>query len=524
MPVWRLVGLGIMVAFAIGAVVASPGDADASIRLVPVLSGLDNPVLVTNARDGSNRLFIVEQAGVIKVLQPGAASPTVLLDISTKVLFGGEQGLLGLTFHPQFASNRRFFVDYTRKPDGATVIAQYQVLPGNPNVAGPTETALLVIPQPFANHNGGMIEFGPDGFLYIAMGDGGSGNDPGNRAQDITQLLGKILRIDVDHPSGGLPYSSPPDNPFVGDPAGRDEIFASGLRNPYRFSFDRATGDLYGGDVGQNAVEEIDIITRGGNYGWRIWEGTQCTGNDPTLCNPADFIFPITEYTHAAGRCGVIGGYVYRGVRASLPAGSYVYGDLCTGEIFVLQVELATVALDTELTLSSFGEDEAGELYVVSLGGTVDRIANACDPGGAPDPACPAVSLLASVNQPQFSLGQTLVVTVGFANLAFPAAADIYLGIVQPDGSIAFFTSTGGTIAFGDVADLASFVPIAMGVPLAMASSTTVPSFFSHQWADAEQRGVYTLFLFALQAGALRDGTVTSAEILGLATTLFSFP
>src|SRR5688572_22407389 len=248
MTMWTLVTLGIIVASAICVLVLSAGAADASITLVPVLSGLDNPVLVANARDGGHRLFIVEQAGVIKVLQPGAASPTVVLDISATVLFGGEQGLLGLTFHPQFASNGRFFVNYTREPDGATVVAQYQMSTGNPNVADPSETTFLVIPQPFANHNGGMVEFGPDGFLYIATGDGGSGNDPGNRAQDNSQLLGKILRIDVDHPSGGLPYSSPPDNPFVGDPAGRAEIFAYGLRNPYRFSFDRATGDLYAGD------------------------------------------------------------------------------------------------------------------------------------------------------------------------------------------------------------------------------------------------------------------------------------
>jgi glucose/arabinose dehydrogenase len=519
-----LVALGMIVASAICVLVLHAGAAAASITLVPVLSGLDNPVLVANARDGSHRLFIVEQAGVIKVLQAGAASPTVVLDISAKVQFGGEQGLLGLTFHPQFASNGRFFVNYTREPDGATVVAQYQMSTGNPNVADPSETTLLVMPQPFANHNGGMIEFGPDGFLYIATGDGGSGDDPGNRAQDNSQLLGKILRIDVDHPSGGLPYSSPPDNPFVGDPAGRAEIFAYGLRNPYRFSFDRATGDLYAGDVGQNAMEEIDIITRGGNYGWRTWEGTQCTGNDPTRCNAAGYIFPITEYAHAAGRCAVIGGYVYRGARATLPGGSYIYGDLCSGEVFLLQLGFATIAHHTGRSLSSFGEDEAGELYVVSIGGTVERIANACDAGGASDPACPPVGLLASVNEPQFSVGRRLVVTVGFTNQGFPAVADFYVGIVQPDGVVAFFTSTAETIAFGDVADPASYAPIATQVPLDMASSTTVPGFFSHEWTGAEQRGAYTLFILVLQAGALQDGTVTSGEILGLATTLFSFP
>ncbi len=347
------------------------------------------------------------------MLQPGGSSAGVFLDIRGKVLFGGEQGLLGLTFHPQFSSNRRFFVNYTRRPDGATVVSEYRVSAGNPNAADPAETVLLVIAQPFANHNGGMIEFGHDGFLYIAMGDGGSGNDPGNRAQNVNDLLGKVLRIDVDNPAGGLPYSSPPDNPFVGAAAGRPEIFAYGLRNPFRFSFDRATGELYAGDVGQNAVEEIDIITRGGNYGWRIWEGSRCTNNDPGLCTTAGFIFPIAEYTHAGGRCAILGGHVYRGAAATLPAGSYVYGDLCTGEILLLQNGVQRVLLDTGLGISSFGEDEAGELYVVSLGGAVQRLVNVCAPGATNDPLCGSLRLSAAVNQAAFTVGQTLQASVG---------------------------------------------------------------------------------------------------------------
>jgi glucose/arabinose dehydrogenase len=371
-------GLGVILASlaspSAGALTASPA-ATSSIRLVPVLAGLNSPVFVTNARDGSNRLFVVELGGVIKVLAPGSGTPTVFLDITSKVLSGSEQGLLGLTFHPQFGSNRRFFVDYTRQSDGATVIAQYQASAGDPNVADPTETVLLVVPQPFANHNGGMVEFGPDGFLYIGMGDGGAGNDPGDRAQATTELLGKVLRIDVDHSNGAQPYSSPSTNPFFGADPGRDEIYADGFRNPWRFSFDRSTGQLYVGDVGQNTVEEIDIVTLGGNYGWRIWEGTQCTGNDPGLCDPAGFIFPVAEYDHSGGRCAVIGGYAYRGVQATLADGSYVYGDECTGEIFVLANQVSSVALHTGLTISSFGEDESGEIYVVDLAGTVSRIA-----------------------------------------------------------------------------------------------------------------------------------------------------
>ena len=345
----------------------------AAIQLQPVLTGLSSPLYVTSARDGTNRLFIVEQGGRILVLQPGATAATVFLDITSKVLSGGERGLLGLAFHPQYAVNRRFFVNYTRRPDGATVIAEYQASAADSNVADPTERQLLVISQPFANHNGGMIEFGPDGFLYIGMGDGGSGNDPGNRAQDINDLLGKMLRIDIDAP--GVPYSSPPSNPFFGATPGRDEIFATGLRNPFRFSFDRGTGQLYAGDVGQGAREEIDIITLGGNYGWRVFEGTLCTNNDPGLCNPTNFVPPIAEYDHSGGRCSITGGYVYRGSRSTLPMGTYIYGDFCTGEIFQLfpasNGGAQSVLLDTTLSISSFGEDEAGEIFVVDLGGTV---------------------------------------------------------------------------------------------------------------------------------------------------------
>ena len=354
---------------------ASPALAAGPVQLRQILSGLNTPDYVTSARDGSNRLFIVEQAGIIKVLQPGSRLPTVFLDIRSKVKFEGEQGLLGLAFHPDFSTNRRFFVNYTRTPDGATVLAEYLASAANLDVAEKTELVILLVAQPFENHNGGMVEFGPDGYLYIGMGDGGSGNDPGNRAQDVNELLGKMLRIDVDDLPNDLRYSSPPDNPFAGTTAGRDEIFAVGLRNPFRFSFDRQTGELYAGDVGQGEVEEIDKIVKGGNYGWRIWEGTRCTDNDPTLCNRAGFVFPIAEYTHTSGRCAVIGGYVYRGRAGTLPAGSYVYGDLCTGEIFILENGVESLLLDANLSIASFGEDEAGEIYVVGLGGTLHRIA-----------------------------------------------------------------------------------------------------------------------------------------------------
>ena len=363
-----------------------------AIELQSLLTGLSSPVYVTHSRDGTNRLFIVEQPGRIKVLQPGATSPTVFLNITAKVLFGGEQGLLGLAFHPNYAVNRRFFVNYTRLTDGDTVIAEYQASSMDPNIADTTETELLVIDQPFANHNGGMLEFGVDGFLYIGMGDGGSGNDPGNRAQDITELLGKMLRINIDVPNGPVPYSSPPTNPFFGSIPGRDEIFALGFRNPFRWSFDRLTNLLFAADVGQSAREEIDIVSLGGNYGWRVFEGTLCTGlNPPDPMCIGSYIAPIAEYSHMGGRCSITGGYVYRGARSTLPVGAYVYGDFCTGEIFQLNPAasggVVSTLLDTTLSISSFGEDEAGEIYVVGLGGTVDRLTdpNASTSGGDGD-------------------------------------------------------------------------------------------------------------------------------------------
>lgn len=354
-----------------------PAPGQFEIELETVLSGLTNPVYVTVAHDESNRLFIVEQSGRIMVLQPGASTPTVFLDITSRVLSGGERGLLGLAFHPQFRANGRFFVDYTRAPDGATVIAEYRTSAADRNLASTSEAVLLVISQPFANHNGGMIEFGPDNFLYIGMGDGGSANDPDNRAQNINELLGKILRIDVDHANGSIPYSSPSDNPFFGSIPGRDEIYALGMRNPWRFSFDRATGKLYVGDVGQSAWEEIDIVTRGGNYGWRIMEGDRCNSSiGGGVCNTSGLVPPVAQYDHSSGRCSITGGYVYRGSKGTLPSGMYVFADYCSGEVFSFIGGQQGVLLDTSLNISSLGQDEAGEIYVVALGGTVHRIVN----------------------------------------------------------------------------------------------------------------------------------------------------
>jgi glucose/arabinose dehydrogenase len=351
------------------------------IRLEPYLSGLSSPLLATNAKDGTKRLFVVQQGGIIKVVPPTATTATDFMNITPRVLSGGERGLLGLAFHPQFTTNGYFFVNYTRTGDGATVIARFKTTDST-NALGDSnsERILLVIPQPFANHNGGMIEFRTDDGahnLYIGMGDGGSANDPGNRAQNINELLGKYLRITPDV-SGSITapaYTVPADNPFVGID-GADEIYAVGMRNPFRWSFDRLTKELWAGDVGQNAIEEVDIITRGGNYGWRVYEGTQCTNLDPGLCIPTNYTPPVFQYNNVGSpRCSITGGYVYRGMRAALPGGSYIYGDYCTGEIFIWNNNQQALLVDTPRNISSFGEDEDGELYVVGLGGTVERIA-----------------------------------------------------------------------------------------------------------------------------------------------------
>jgi glucose/arabinose dehydrogenase len=356
--------------------VATAGNlATAKIALKQIADGLEQPVYATHAGDNSGRLFVVEKRGRIIILRDGAPAETPFLDISDRVgSSGSDQGLLSVAFHPQFAQNGRFFVDYTDR-SGDTVISRFQA---NGDAADPdSETVLLKIDQPYANHNGGLVLFGPDNYLYIGMGDGGSGGDPQGNGQNRQALLGKMLRIDVD---GGEPYGIPSDNPWPTGGDARPEVWAYGLRNPWRFSFDRANGDLYIADVGQGEYEEIDVQRAGSaagqNYGWNIAEGSHCFRSQS--CDTNGLLAPVAEYDHSQG-CSITGGYVYRGAAFPSLQGLYFYGDYCSGKVWVLsetspgrweQREL----LQSDASISSFGEDQAGELYLTDLSGKLYQV------------------------------------------------------------------------------------------------------------------------------------------------------
>jgi uncharacterized repeat protein (TIGR03806 family) len=345
-------------------------------RVFPSLS-FSSPIQLTHPPDGTDRVFVVEQGGRIRVFPNGSPASSSEFLAVTGVVAGGEEGLLGLAFHPSYAANGYFYVYYSAGSPRRSVIARYRVS-GNPNVAdAASRQILLEIPQPYSNHNGGQLAYGPDGMLYIGLGDGGSANDPGNRAQNMNELLGKILRIDVDRADAGKAYAVPPDNPFVGQSGARGEIWAVGLRNPWRMSFDRLTHALWAGDVGQGNWEEIDLIERGGNYGWRRKEGFACY-NPGSNCDTGNLIDPLAVYSHSEG-CSVTGGFVYRGSRLPELYGAYLYGDYCSGNIWALRYDGATTSVQrivsgSGLNISSFGEDRDGELYVVHLGGTIHRL------------------------------------------------------------------------------------------------------------------------------------------------------
>jgi glucose/arabinose dehydrogenase len=334
------------------------------------------PVELVSPEDNTNRAFVVEQSGRIMsfVNKPDAKNATIFLDIVKNVDSGGEKGLLGLAFHPDFKSNGFFYVNYTRSSPLETVVSRFKANGASPQTADPkSEQVLLHFRQPYSNHNGGKIAFGKDGFLYISTGDGGSGGDPHNNGQDRTSWLGKILRINVDKPAGGKKYSIPSDNPFRGNEEGYlEEIYAYGLRNVWRFNFDDETGQLWAGDVGQNKIEEVDIIEKGGNYGWRIMEGEECF--KPRDCKKENLILPIWSY-HQGSSTGrsVTGGYVCRDKNLPALNGKYIYGDFVSGNIWALTFS-GNRATKNELIaslpdgLSSFGEDSRKNLYVLSYG------------------------------------------------------------------------------------------------------------------------------------------------------------
>ena len=356
------------------------------IVLESYASGFSQPVDITHAGDG--RLFITERAGRIRIIdENGTILSNPFLNIQNQVNSDpNERGLLGLIFHPDYANNGYFYVNYTRS-NGDTRISRFSVA-NDPNTADPnSEVILMDIPQPFWNHNAGDLEFGPDGYLYIGTGDGGSGGDPGNRSQNPQDLLGKMLRIDVD---GGTPYAIPADNPFVNDATTADEIWALGLRNPWRYSFDRETGDLWIGDVGQNIYEEIDFqpanSTGGENYGWRCYEG-DASFNTSGCGNASSYVGPVYDYAHSGLHCSVTGGFVYRGCDYEDIVGMYIYADYCSGRFWGITPDgqggwtNVQVASYPGYDVSTFGEDVNGELYVARLTqGRIYRVKSAAEP------------------------------------------------------------------------------------------------------------------------------------------------
>ena len=372
-----------------------PPVAAPQVALQQVFAGLAPapaaPVSLQQAPGDATRWFVVEQTGVIRTFanDNDATATLTFLDVSARVISGGERGLLGMAFHPDFPNTPEVFISYTGAPDLTSYVSRFSSADGGQTLDATSEQMILSVPQDFSNHNGGNIVFGPDGYLYIGFGDGGSGGDPLDRAQDNTNLLGTMVRIDID---GGNPYAVPaadPGNPFVANqtcPQGFSiggeecpEIFAWGLRNPWRFSFDRQTGDLWAGDVGQSAWEEIDIVTAGGDYGWDDREGAHCF--EPATDCIADSIDPVTEYGRTLG-ASVTGGFVYRGVAVADLVGWYLFGDFVSGRLFAIPADSVPgtepeVLLETGLGIAAFGESVDGELFIVNYGGSIHQVVSA---------------------------------------------------------------------------------------------------------------------------------------------------
>ena len=338
------------------------------------------PLAIVAPPDGSGRLFVAAQDGRIWVVSNGAVAAAPLLNIGGRITSGGERGLLGIAVHPRFPSDPRVFVDYTDL-NGNTVVSSFSLDPADMSRLDPaSEKVIVTTVQPFPNHNGGALLFGPDRDLYISLGDGGSGGDPFRNGQRLDTTLGKVLRIDVDHPSEGRAYGIPAGNPFVGNSSARPEIWLYGLRNPWRMSFDRATGDLWIGDVGQEKWEEVDVARSGAsglNFGWNKMEGLHCYPPG-TACDNTGLTLPVAEYGHGP-ECTVIGGYVYRGLAFPALQGAYLFADYCSGALFAIPAAATgqttpVVVGKTNTGISAFGEDAAGELYAVNLDGTISKV------------------------------------------------------------------------------------------------------------------------------------------------------
>jgi glucose/arabinose dehydrogenase len=352
-----------------------PTPADFTLAVTEVATGLDNPVYVT-APSGDARLFIVEQPGRIRIVENGQLVATPFLDITSRVVSGGERGLLSVAFHPQYRTNGFFYVYFTGA-SGELRIERFTVS-SNPNQANPTSAkVILTVPHPRSNHNGGLAMFGPDGMLYLGLGDGGGGGDPDLNGQNVNSLLGKLLRIDVN---SGDPYSIPAGNPFAGRADAKKEIWAFGLRNPWRYAFDRTAGNLYIADVGQDVTEEVNVVasTRPGvNYGWNITEGSNCY--NASSCSKQGIDLPVVEYGHTDGQCSITGGFVYRGSAMPEIAGTYFYSDYCAGWLKSFRydgtaTEKRTWSIGSVGLVTSFGEDASGELYLTSSNGKVYRL------------------------------------------------------------------------------------------------------------------------------------------------------
>jgi glucose/arabinose dehydrogenase len=367
--------IALFIAFSFSSLQAQPFE---FVNAFPNVS-FSSPLYVTHANDGSNRVFVVEKTGAIKVLpnDSNTIDSRVFLDVSNKTINGSERGLLGLAFHPNYSANGYFYINYTRAGDGATIVSRFSRSSNDPNKADSlSELVLLTIAQPYSNHNGGIVFFGLDGYLHIGMGDGGSGGDPGNRAQNVNELLGKVLRINVDSASGGNNYSIPPSNPFA-QGGGRPEIFTIGMRNPWRISLDATTGLIWCGDVGQDAWEEVDVLEVGKNYGWRCYEGN-ATYNTSGCGAITNYTFPVKVYQNIGSECSITGGFVYRGQRRPELTGQYIYADYCSRKVWRLKYEGGVVTGDSLIasapsSVYSFGTDQNNELYLCAANNVVYR-------------------------------------------------------------------------------------------------------------------------------------------------------